>query len=585
MYMKEMQLNQILERKLIKSVYQPIVSLADGSVFGYEALARITLEQCSFSVEEMFVLAEKYWKLWELEYLCRKKAMKGITNKLEDKKLFINVDPNVINDQRFQCGMTQKYLDRYSISSENIVFEITERTPIDSEDINVFQDVIKHYKEEGYQIAIDDFGKEYAGLQRILMLNPKYVKIDMELVRNIHTDSVKSSMLESFVKFCTPLGIKLIAEGIETKDELAKLIQLGINYGQGYYLGRPNENLQKPDAEIIQFIKLEYLSTKNRKLVPSFFGEIHSISHKRDTTNYDTSAIAIYDFMKANPDIEELCVLSEDQQVCGLITQQDVWKSFGGQYGYALSKKKRVQDIMTKDFLSVDWKMSIEMVSKMAMMRSKKHLYDIVIVLKEKKYYGIVTIKDLLEAAISIQLERATDANPLTQLPGNKRIQKEIEQTLSSPENFSIMYLDLDNFKAYNDAYGFENGDLMIQAVADSMKLACQNGEFLGHIGGDDFVIISNHYNMKDNYSKIMNHFHSCLKQLYTPEDYEKGEISSRNRNGLPENFPLATISAAMITNEHFHTADVDDFSKKIAKVKKQSKAIKGDSIVEYQCS
>ena len=91
-------------------------------------------------------------------------------------------------------------------------------------------------------------------------------------------------------------------------------------------------------------------------------------------------------------------------------------------------------------------------------------------------------------------------------------------------------------------------GDLMIQAVADSMKFA-------------------------------------CLKQLYIPEDYEKGEITSRNRNDLPEKFPLATLSDAMITNEHFHSADVDDFSKKIAKIKKQSKEIKGDSIVEYQCS
>ena len=81
-------------------------------MFGYEALARITNEQTRFSVEEMFVLAERCGKLWELEYLCRKKAMKGITDKqLGKRKLFLNVDPYIINDKRFQCGMTQKYLD------------------------------------------------------------------------------------------------------------------------------------------------------------------------------------------------------------------------------------------------------------------------------------------------------------------------------------------------------------------------------------------------------------------------------------------------------------------------------------------
>lgn len=584
--MEEMQLRQILDKKEIKSVYQPIVSLEDGSVFGYEALARITNEQTRFSVEEMFVLAERCGKLWELEYLCRKKAMKGITDKqLGKRKLFLNVDPYIINDKRFQCGMTQKYLDRYSISSENVIFEITERTNIEDEDIDIFRDVMEHYKEQGYQIAIDDFGKEYSGVQRILKLNPEYVKIDMELVRNIHSDSVKSKMLEGFVKFCNPLGIKLIAEGIETKEELAKLIQIGINYGQGYYLGKPKETLEKIDENVVRFIETEHLSTKNRGLVPSFFGEIHSISHKRETTNDNTSALAIYEYMKTHSEIEELCVVGENLRVCGLITRADVWESFGGQYGYNLSRKKKVMDIMTKEFLAVDWRMSIEMVSKMAMMRPRKYLYDIVIVLKEDKYYGVVTIKDLLEAAVSIQVERATDANPLTKLPGNKRIQKEIEDKISTQQDYSIMYLDIDNFKAYNDAYGFENGDLMIQAVADSMKISCRKGEFLGHIGGDDFVIISNHHDMKENYEKIIKHFHECLVHLYTSEDYHKGEIVSRNRNGLIENFPLASISAAMITNEDIKDMSVDDFSKKIAKVKKMSKEIKGDSIVEYRVS
>ena len=216
--------------------------------------------------------------------------------------------------------------------------------------------------------------------------------------------------------------------------------------------------------------------------------------------------------MKTHPEMEELCVLEENQRVCGLITRSDVWESFGGQYGYNLSRKKKVWDIMTKEFLAVDWRMSIEMVSKMAMMRPRKYLYDIVIVLKEDKYYGVVTIKDLLEAAVSIQVERATDANPLTQLPGNKRIQKEIEE-------------------------------------------------------------------------KIIKRFHECLEHLYTPEDYHKGEIVSRNRNGLVENFPLDSISAAMITNEDIKDMSIDDFSKKIAKVKKMSKEIKGDSIVEYRVS
>lgn len=156
MFMKESKtaaVCQIIQNEQIKSVYQPIISLTDGKVLGYEALARITRSEPDVSIEEMFVLAEQCGKLWELEYLCRKKAMAGIGK-------------------------------------------------------------------ENYQIAIDDFGKACAGIQRVIDLHPQFVKIDMDLIRDIHKSPEKSRALRRMVKFCKPLGIQLIAEGIEEREEL-----------------------------------------------------------------------------------------------------------------------------------------------------------------------------------------------------------------------------------------------------------------------------------------------------------------------------------------------------------------------------
>lgn len=190
---------------------------------------------------------------------------------------------------------------------------------------------------------------------------------------------------------------------------------------------------------------------------------------------------------------------------------------------------------------------------------------------------GIVTVKDLLEASVTIQVERAMDTNPLTHLPGNIQIDHQISQNLFTKEKFSIMYLDLDNFKAYNDIYGFENGDLMIKAVAKCIEEACQNNEFIGHVGGDDFVIISKAYNLEEIFAQIIDSFHLCLKELYTPKDYERGEIYSSNRHGEPEIFPLASISGALYTNENISIQSVNDFSYKIALTKKASKKHIGD--------
>ena len=96
----QQQLQEIISEKEIYPVYQPVVSLKDGKIFGYEALSRISLKSCSFNIEEMFDYAKEMECLWELEYICRKKALKGIRDDIGRKKIFLNVDPNVLYDER-----------------------------------------------------------------------------------------------------------------------------------------------------------------------------------------------------------------------------------------------------------------------------------------------------------------------------------------------------------------------------------------------------------------------------------------------------------------------------------------------------
>ena len=571
----QQQLQEIINEKAIYPVYQPIVSLKDGKIFGYEALSRISLKSCSFNIEEMFDYAKEMQCLWELEYICRKKALKEIKDDIGREKLFLNVDPNIFNDERFQVGMTLSYLKRYNISPENVIFEICERTDIDK--IELFQNAVNHYKKQNYQIAIDDFGKDYANFNRIFFLHPMYVKLDISLVKNINNDSVKSSLVEGLVKFCHSENICLIAEGIETKEELLQLIRLGVDYGQGYYLGKPDRKLQKLPNSIGKLIISENQTATVSEEIPSFFGNVGAICQRIGTTTCDTKAIAVFEFMKRQPEITEICVVDNNQKVCGLLTKQFLDKHLGGRYGYSLYSKDMVGNLLSHNYLEVDYRMPIEMVSRLALIRPKQVLYDAIVVSDNGTYVGIVTVKDLLEASISIQVERAMDTNPLTHLPGNIQIQDKISSLLFSGEKYSIMYLDLDNFKSYNDVYGFENGDTMLRAVAKCMQDACRNREFIGHIGGDDFVIISHDYNLEEVFRQIIEKFHICLADLYTEEDYAQGCIHSQNRRGEPEIFPLASISGALYTNEKLQAQSMNDFSYQIALTKKACKKHVGD--------
>lgn len=569
------QLQEIISEREIYPVYQPIVSLKDGKILGYEALSRISLKTCSFNIEEMFDYAQEMQCLWELEYICRKKALKEIKGVIGRKKLFLNIDPNILYDKRFQAGMTLSYLKRYNIAPENIIFEICERTNINA--IETFQDAVNHYKKQNYQIAIDDFGKGYANYNRIFFLHPRYVKLDISLIKNVDNDPVKSSLVEGLVKFCHTENICLIAEGIETEEELMQLVRLGVDYGQGYFLGKPEKKLHGIPDSLERLIIRESKTSTSSPQMTSCFGNVGSICQRLGTTTRETKAIAIFEFMKSKPEITEICVVDDNQKVCGLLTKQFLDKCLGGRYGYSLYSKDTVGELLNDNYLEVDCRMPVEMVSRLALIRPKQILYDAIVVSDNGTYVGIVTVKDLLETSVSIQVERAMDTNPLTHLPGNIQIQNRISSHLFSDGKFSVMYLDLDNFKAYNDAYGFENGDMMIQAVAKCMNDVCGNREFIGHIGGDDFVVISEDYNLEEIFHKIIENFHFCLADLYSEEDYTQGQIHSWNQQGEPEIFPLASISGALYTNEKMDVKNVNDFSYKIALTKKASKKHAGD--------
>ncbi|MFL0168614.1 EAL domain-containing protein [Candidatus Clostridium helianthi] len=225
-YNEAEELENILNSKNITTVYQPIVSLLDGEIIGYEALSRGPIDSPLQNPDKLFNAAQVYNKTWELEQLCRVKAIKRATNIEKNKYLFINVDPHIFKDEKFKKGFTKEFLAEHNMSPDCIIFEITEKTCI--EDYKGFKQALSNYVDQGYKIAIDDTGSGYSGLKMLNETKPHYVKIDMDLIRDINEDSFKQSLVECFVKLSEATNMKLIAEGIETEEELRTLVNLGV---------------------------------------------------------------------------------------------------------------------------------------------------------------------------------------------------------------------------------------------------------------------------------------------------------------------------------------------------------------------
>ena len=376
----------IINKKKIRSVFQPIVSLQTGEILSFEALSRITLKSCSLNIEELFNIANKIEQAWKLDQLCRKSAIKASKHMPSNKKLFINVDANVLLDQDFVQGFTKEYLKKYDLDSNNIVFELSEKTSI--EDRNLFKEAVKHYRSQGFEIAIDDAGAGYSNLNRISHIQPEYIKLDRELIQDIHLNKDKYAMVEVMVNYCKEMNYKLIGEGIETKEELECLIQLGVDYGQGYYLKKPVDDFDDIPKSIKNTI--QELSNKHKQSLNK--DTIELLCHFPCTLkNYQTLDEA-YQLLINNENIQRIYVIDDNNHYLGYLKRENVLCELN-----LYHRLQTVEQVLLKDSFIVSCHLSIENTCQLYLQIKNSHFYEDIIVLKNQCFYGVVSVKNLLE--------------------------------------------------------------------------------------------------------------------------------------------------------------------------------------------
>ncbi len=229
----------------IKPVFQPIVDLRHGVAAGFELLSRGPERQGG--PEILFQRAREIGVTWELERACRLAALSAI-ERLPDAfrsrhTFFLNFSPDVMNDPRFVSGFTRSLLERQHIALANVVIEITERTSI--RDHSAFEGVVRHYAEQGFRIALDDFGAGHSDLLTLISCVPHYLKLDMAVTRRIDREPYKERIVRSVAELARNVRAVLIAEGVETWGEAEALIRCGVEWAQGFLFGRPEPQPQR----------------------------------------------------------------------------------------------------------------------------------------------------------------------------------------------------------------------------------------------------------------------------------------------------------------------------------------------------
>lgn len=179
---------------------------------------------------------------------------------------------------------------------------------------------------------------------------------------------------------------------------------------------------------------------------------------------------------------------------------------------------------------------------------------------------------------------RALDPNPLTRLPGNTSILREIQAGLDLGKDVAISYLDIDNFKAFNDRYGFARGDEALRMTARILSNVVKDYKsedaFVGHVGGDDFVFIVPSASIDEACKRVIASFDSIIPSLYEEDDRKKRCINSKDRAGKKQTFPLMSASIAVVTNEEKKLSHYGEVSEIASQLKKQAKKNPGSNYV-----
>jgi diguanylate cyclase (GGDEF)-like protein len=200
---------------------------------------------------------------------------------------------------------------------------------------------------------------------------------------------------------------------------------------------------------------------------------------------------------------------------------------------------------------------------------------------------------DLAEAFVAMagrlkHLEETNlDTSPLTRLPGGTTIESVMNARIGAAEKIAFCLMDIDNFKAYNDHYGYAKGNELIQATADIISQAVKDhgdeDDFIGHIGGDDFVVITSPDTYSDICKAVVETYDEAIPGFYNASDRKRGYIVAENRQGEEVQFPLATISIAVVTNEHNKDLNHIQFGEAAAEMKEQAKAVAGSVFLVSQ--
>jgi diguanylate cyclase (GGDEF)-like protein len=571
-------LDELIAAQAFSIHFQPIVDVSGLAVVGHEALTRGPANSPLHSPLVLFDLAAQFDRLVPLERMLVRLIARRFVELELPGHLFINVSADTLSVVSETWHTLEHDIGQLGLQPNRVVVELTETRPIlNLKGLQASLDLLKRI---GFRIALDDLGEGFAGLRRWSELRPDYVKIDRHFIDGVAVDPLKLQFVRSISEMAASSGATVIAEGLEDEGDLRVLSRLGLSVFQGYLLGRPQANprgsLRADLPALLDRLRVAPGTAPQPWGAELTGGDLARPSATLSPGHSCRDAIAL---LQSDPNLYVLPVLDEASRPIGVLRSAQVFRRSSERYFDELFGRRSCTALMDPEPLVFDVSASLRQMSETVARQDDRLLGDGFLLTRQGVFVGVGRSSDLMRAVSDLQVQTARHANPLTGLPGNIAIERHLDALLAGAADFVVVHWDLAHFKAFNDEYGFAAGDDMIRLTGEVLR-AGQDPytDFVGHIGGDDFVQVLMGSDWQAQLQRSAQRFDAGAEAMFRAEHLAAGGIDGQDRQGRPSFHPLVSLRGGALALQPGGLPNARAIATAMTSARKESKRLAGRS-------
>jgi EAL domain-containing protein (putative c-di-GMP-specific phosphodiesterase class I)/GGDEF domain-containing protein len=571
----EKRLFQAIEQRQLGILFQPVIELSSSHIIGYEGQVRGPSDSLLHSPQCLYRVAKRVGALLDLEHLCCQLAVDNFIELELTGWLFLKLNADLFREHKFKEVQLSSIVEKAGLAPQQVVVTLCVHESCDLVTPNVLPKIISRYNELGYRVCLDDQGEIFSSCQSPPEFYPSCVKLNRYLLQDIDKDPIKVQLLKSLQEFARSIGFLTLAEGVESRSELLLAKAIGISLAKGSFISKPSKQpIRTTPREVAGIL----LSDDDVPSIPHQHNGIDTVLELAPHFTLEQNNEEVFRAFEQSPQLSVVAVTNHGLPV-GLINRYVFINRYARPYQRELYGKKSCATFMDPEPLVVDRNISIQELSRL-LAEDQRHVSLGFIFTENGLYLGVGTSQKLIHKITELQIQSARYANPLTGLPGNVPIDEQIDALLASEVMFCVCYFDLDNFKPFNDVYGFNMGDAMIQMTAKAIAGQCDPElDFVGHIGGDDFIVLFRSADWEARCRAMLEKFGVDVMSFFDPGDLEHGGYVTENRRGEKEFQKLTTLSVGAVPVKPKVFKSHRDIAVVAAESKKMAKNMPGNSL------